>query len=76
MCKKSFCDKAINPVAFVNVQVISAKVVARAKSAKSQRYGFVTMASPEQAEKSIRSLNSTELKGQRITVELVNYIMR
>ena len=56
---------------FLN-QVISAKVVARTRSSKSQRYGFVTMGTSEQAEKSIKSLNNTELKGHKIVVELVS----
>ena len=55
----------------VTLQVISAKVVARANS-KHHRFGYVTLATPEQAASCIAKLNDTELKGRRITVEVVS----
>ena len=45
-------------------------MVVRARS-KNHRYGYVTMATPEQAEKSIKALHNTELKGWKICVDLV-----
>ena len=56
------------------VQVVSAKVVARA-SFKNQRYGYITLSSPQQAQKSVLELNKTELKGRKITVEIVSVRM-
>ena len=50
---------------------MSAKVVARARF-KNQRYGYITLSSPEQAQKSVLELNKTELKGRKITVEIVS----
>ena len=51
--------------------MVSAKVVARARF-KNQRYGYITLSSPEQAQKSVLELNKTELKGRKITVEIVS----
>ena len=48
---------------------MSAKVVAKAHS--KVRYGYVTVASPEHAQRCIAELNGTELKGSTITVEKV-----
>lgn len=52
------------------VQVLSAKVVAKAQS--KARFGYVTLATREQAQKCISELNGTELKGNTIHVELVS----
>ena len=51
-------------------QVVSAKVVAKAQS--KARFGYVTLATREQAQKCIAELNGTELKGSTIHVELVS----
>ena len=51
-------------------QVLSAKVVAKAHS--KARFGYVTLATREQAQKCITELNGTELKGSTIHVELVS----
>ena len=52
------------------IQVVSAKVVAKAQS--KARFGYVTLATREQAQKCILELNGTELKGSTIHVELVS----
>ena len=51
------------------LQVLSAKVVAKAQS--KARFGYVTMGTRDQAQKCISQLNGTELKGNIIHVELV-----
>ena len=61
-----------NDQLFLSVQVISAKVVAKSRT-KQLRFGFITVAAPEEAQACIRELNGTELKGKKITVELVCY---
>ena len=61
------------------LQVISARVVAKragsvamaAPRANNNRFGYVTMATVEQAQRCIRELNETELKGKKITVTVV-----
>ena len=53
------------------LQVVSAKVVAKARS-KKNRFGYVTMATPEQAQRCIKELSGMELKGNKITVEVVS----
>ena len=52
------------------MQVLSAKVVAKAQS--KARFGYVTLATREQAQKCISKLSGTELKGSTIHVELVS----
>lgn len=52
-------------------QVVAAKVVTNARSPGSRCYGFVTMASAEEASKSIQNLHRTELHGRMISVEKV-----
>ncbi len=54
-------------------QVVSAKIVAKSRT-KQLRFGFVTMETPEEAERCIRELSGTELKGKKITVELVRHV--
>lgn len=53
------------------LQVVSAKVMAKTRTHGSSRFGFVTMATPEQTQRCISELNGTELKGHTISVELV-----
>ena len=55
------------------LQVVSAKIVAKSRT-KQLRFGFVTMETPEEAERCIRELSGTELKGKKITVELVGHV--
>ena len=50
--------------------MLSAKVVAKAHS--KARFGYVTLATPEQAQKCITELNGSELKGSTIHVEVVS----
>lgn len=52
-------------------QVLSAKIVAKSRT-KQLRFGFITMATPKEAQRCIDELNGTELKGKKITVELVS----
>lgn len=51
------------------IKVSSAKVVA--KPGSQSRFGFVTMRQEKEAAKCIEELNGKELKGAKITVELV-----
>ena len=53
--------------------MVSAKVVAKAQS--KARFGYVTLATREQAHKCILELNGTELKGSTIHVELVSLVL-
>ncbi len=59
---------------FKPVQVISAKVVAKSRT-KQLRFGFITVSTPEEAQTCINELNGTELKGKKITVELVRWLI-
>ena len=52
-----------------------AKVVTNAKSPGSRCYGFVTMASPDQATKCIQNLHQTELQGRMVSVERVSSVV-
>lgn len=52
-------------------KVIGAKVVINAKYPGACCYGYVTMDTIEDAEKCIKNLNNTELKGQIIKIEKV-----
>lgn len=45
-------------------------MVAKSRT-KQLRFGFITVATPEEALCCIKELNGTELKGKKITVELV-----
>jgi RNA recognition motif-containing protein len=51
--------------------VLSAKIVAKSRT-KQLRFGFITMATPKEAQRCIEELSGTELKGKKITVELVS----
>lgn len=53
------------------LQVVGAKVVTNARSPGARCYGFVTMASSEEATKCINHLHRTELHGKMISVEKV-----
>ncbi|RXG73730.1 Scaffold attachment factor B2 [Armadillidium vulgare] len=52
-------------------KVLSAKIVTNAKTPGAKCYGFVTMATIEDANKCIKNLNKTELHGRMIQVEKV-----
>ena len=46
------------------------KIVAKARN-RHNRFGYVTMATAEEAKACIDALNDTELKGRKITIEVV-----
>jgi RNA recognition motif-containing protein len=52
--------------------VIGAKVVTNARTPGARCYGFVTMATSEDASKCISNLDRTELHGRMISVERVS----
>uniref|UniRef100_A0A0V0G4H1 Putative safb-like transcription modulator-like protein n=1 Tax=Triatoma dimidiata TaxID=72491 RepID=A0A0V0G4H1_TRIDM len=52
-------------------KVVAAKVVTNAKTPGARCYGFVTMATSEDAQNCIKGLNLTELHGRLISVEAV-----
>jgi len=52
-------------------QVVTAKVVTSAKSPGSKCFGFIVLATAEEAQQAIDNLNNTEVQGQTITVEKV-----
>ncbi|XP_073998405.1 uncharacterized protein isoform X2 [Rhodnius prolixus] len=52
-------------------KVVGAKVVTNAKTPGARCYGFVTMATSEDAQNCIKGLNLTELHGRLISVEAV-----
>jgi RNA recognition motif-containing protein len=51
--------------------VVGAKVVTNAKTPGARCYGFVTLSSAEDANRSIEHLHKTELHGRVISVERV-----
>jgi len=51
--------------------VVGAKVVTNAKTPGARCYGFVTLSSAEDANRSIENLHKTELHGRIISVERV-----
>jgi hypothetical protein len=53
------------------LQVIGAKVVTNARTPGARCYGYVTMATSEDATKCIQHLHRTELHGRMISVERV-----
>ena len=53
------------------LQVASAKIVTSAKTPGSKCFGFVTMASSEEASRCIKHLNKSELHGRIINVDRV-----
>lgn len=52
--------------------VLSATVITDRFSGQSRGFGFVEMASTEEAQSAISQLNGRELDGRRITVEVSN----
>ena len=52
--------------------MLSAKIVAKSRARPQNRFGYVTMALEEEAKRCIKELDGTELKGRKITVEVVN----
>lgn len=53
-------------------EVVSAKVIKDEYNGKSKGFGFVEMPARMEAEKAIRELNNTELKGRSIMVNQAN----
>jgi RNA recognition motif-containing protein len=49
-------------------QVVSARVLTDRETGRSRGFGFVEMASPEDAQKAIEALNGRELDGRALTV--------
>jgi len=58
----------------VMLQVVTAKVVTSAKSPGSKCFGFIVMATADEARLAVSTLNNTEVEGQKITVEKVRPI--
>ena len=54
---------------------MSAKIVAKSRARTQTRYGYVTMALEEEAKSCIKELDGIELKGRKITVEVVNELI-
>lgn len=52
--------------------MVGAKVVTNAKTPGARCYGFVTLSSAEDANRSIENLHKTELHGRVISVERVS----
>lgn len=57
------------------LKVVGAKVVTNARSPGARCYGFVTMATSEEATKCISHLHRTELHGRMISVEKVRPLL-
>jgi len=66
------CGDALSCGIFL--QVAGAKIVTNAKSPGAKCYGFVMMASTEEASKCIQHLHRTELHGRMISVERVGCV--
>jgi len=58
---------------FLFLQVIGAKVVTNARTPGARCYGYVTMATSDDASKCIQHLHRTELHGRMISVERVSH---
>jgi RNA recognition motif-containing protein len=57
------------------LKVVGAKVVTNARSPGARCYGFVTMATSDEATKCINHLHRTELHGRMISVEKVRHVL-
>ena len=64
----SVTDAQLEELFSAHGTVESAKVITDKFTGKSRGFGFVELSSPEEAQKAIDSLNSTELEGRTITV--------
>ena len=64
----------VNHFLLFSYQVSGAKIVTNAKTPGTRCYGFITMASSEEALACIEKLNHTELHGRIITVEKVCFL--
>ena len=53
-------------------KVIGAKIVVNTRSPGAKCYGYVTMDTEKDADNCIRSLNNSDLKGRKITIEKVS----
>jgi RNA recognition motif-containing protein len=51
-------------------QVVSTSIIMDRATSRSRGFGFVEMASPEEAEAAINQLHGTELDGRTITVNI------
>jgi cold-inducible RNA-binding protein len=50
--------------------VLDAKLMMDRDSGRPRGFGFVTMASPEEAQKAVEALNGTQLDGRSLTVNI------
>ena len=50
-------------------QVLSAKIIIDKASGRSKGFGFVEMATPEEAQNAISTLNGSDLGGRQISVD-------
>lgn len=49
--------------------VVEAKIIKNKETGKSRGFGFVTMSTPEEAQKAIEMLNEKDLDGRKIFVK-------
>ena len=52
------------------VEVVEAKVITDRESGRSRGFGFVTVATPEMAQKAIDAMNEKEVEGRKIFVNI------
>jgi RNA recognition motif-containing protein len=64
----STTDAQLSDLFAVHGTVASARVITDRFTGQSRGFGFVEMASPEEAQKAITALNGTELGGRTLTV--------
>lgn len=64
----STTDAQLSDLFAVHGAVASARVITDRFTGQSRGFGFVEMASPEEAQKAITALNGTELGGRTLTV--------
>lgn len=54
----------------VHGTVVEANLMMDRATGRPRGFGFVTMSTPEEAEKAIQALNNTELAGRKLTVNI------
>lgn len=63
-------DRALEEIFSKAGKVESATVITQKETGRSKGFGFVEMATPEEAQAAIDQLNDTEIEGRKIVVSI------